>query len=42
MKCDKIREMLSPYVDQMLDDNLKKQVEEHILTCNLCKRNMMI
>lgn len=37
MNCDKIREMLSLYIDQMLDDDLKKEIEEHISTCNLCK-----
>ncbi|HHU17597.1 MAG: anti-sigma factor family protein [Anaerovoracaceae bacterium] len=38
MKCDKTREMLSLYIDKMLDDNLKKEIEEHISTCNLCKK----
>lgn len=38
MKCDKIKEMLSLYIDQMLDDNMKKEIEEHISTCNLCKK----
>ena len=38
MKCNKIRKMLSLYIDKMLDDNLQKEVEEHISACNLCKK----
>ena len=38
MKCDKIRELLSLYIDQMLDENQIKQVEEHLAVCAACNK----
>ncbi|MEL7656854.1 MAG: zf-HC2 domain-containing protein [Bacillota bacterium] len=38
MKCDKIRELLSLYIDQMLDDSQMKEVEKHLAVCAACKK----
>ncbi|MDD2190669.1 MAG: zf-HC2 domain-containing protein [Eubacteriales bacterium] len=38
MKCNEISGLLSLYIDQMLDETHKKAVEEHLLTCNSCKK----
>ncbi len=38
MKCNEISELLSLYIDQMLDETKKKAVEGHLLTCNSCKK----
>jgi hypothetical protein len=37
MKCNEIRELLSLYIDRMLDENQLKEVEEHLSTCDACK-----
>lgn len=37
MKCNEIRELLSLYIDRMLDEKQLKEVEEHLSTCDACK-----
>ncbi len=37
MKCNEIRELLSLYIDRMLDENQLKEIEEHLSTCDACK-----
>lgn len=38
MKCSEIRELLSLYIDNMLDDNQVKEVEEHLSSCDACRK----
>lgn len=38
MKCNEIRELLSLYIDNMLEDELKSEVEKHIAFCPECKK----
>ena len=38
MKCNEIRELLSIYIDDMLEDELKSEVEKHIAFCPECKK----
>jgi anti-sigma factor RsiW len=37
MKCDEIRELLSPYIDKMLDEREMREVEEHLSACGGCR-----
>lgn len=37
MDCIKVQELLSQYVDNMLDDNLNKEIEMHISACSECR-----
>ncbi len=36
MKCERIRELLSPYIDKMTDKNETMEVEAHLQGCPLC------
>ncbi len=38
MKCNEIRELLSLYIDQMLDENVARDVEEHLSVCDACRK----
>lgn len=38
MKCNEIRELLSLYIDQMLDDNQRSDVEKHLSGCEACQK----
>ncbi len=40
MECIKVKELLSEYIDNVLDEQLKKSVEEHLLTCNSCAEEL--
>jgi|GEM_PF-2419960 len=40
MQCGEINEMFSAYIDDMLDQNEKKAVEEHVLECGRCSREL--
>ncbi len=40
MECLKIRELLSDYMDGILDEEVKVKVEEHLLTCKGCKEEL--
>lgn len=37
MKCNEIRELLSPYIDKMLDELEMREVEEHLSACSGCR-----
>lgn len=38
MKCIEIRELLSLYIDNMLDENQVREVEEHLSSCDACRK----
>ena len=38
MKCIEIRDLLSLYIDNMLDENQVQEVEEHLSSCDACKK----
>lgn len=38
MKCDEIRELLSLYIDGMLDEEHIKEMEAHLVNCAACKK----
>ncbi|MBN1843356.1 MAG: zf-HC2 domain-containing protein [Deltaproteobacteria bacterium] len=40
MECPKIRELLSDYMDGILNEEVKAKVEEHLLTCKGCKEEL--
>src|SRR5690606_27891473 len=37
MKCNEIRELLSLYIDRMLDEDQSAGVEEHLSACEECR-----
>lgn len=38
MKCNEIKELLSLYIDKMLDESEMKEVEEHLSACAACRK----
>lgn len=42
MDCEKVQELLSEYVDHMLDDDMRKDVENHINSCDACKQEIKL
>ena len=40
MGCEEIKERLSEYVDDLLDEESKVKVEEHLLTCHGCRQEL--
>ena len=40
MECNNVRELLSLYIDNMLDDEQMREVEKHLATCDACKKEM--
>ena len=36
LSCEEVKINLHDYVDELLDDSVKKEIEEHILTCETC------
>lgn len=38
MKCNECRELLSLYIDQMLDESQAKEIEEHLSACETCRK----
>lgn len=42
MNCDIVRENMSLYIDNELDENTKMQFEEHLKTCVFCKEDLDI
>ena len=38
MKCNECRELLSLYIDQMLDESQVKEIEEHLAVCETCRK----
>ena len=41
MECNEIRELLSLYIDQMLDDDEQKEVEKHLSVCEACNQEYL-
>lgn len=37
MNCNEVRELISPYIDNMLEPSQMMEVEKHLLTCDACK-----
>lgn len=40
MRCEQIRELLSPYMDQMTDDRENQMVEAHLTDCTACRQEL--
>ncbi len=40
MVCESIRELLSAYLDNEIDDELKRRVEQHLAVCSECVRDL--
>ncbi|MDD5455235.1 MAG: zf-HC2 domain-containing protein, partial [Candidatus Ratteibacteria bacterium] len=40
MECLKVKELLSEYIEGVLDEQLKKSVEEHLQTCKSCSEEL--
>ncbi len=38
MHCDTIKELLSDYIDNSLEPNLRSQIKEHLVVCPDCKK----
>jgi hypothetical protein len=38
MNCQKIKKLLNPYIDQILDAESAQQVEEHLKSCPICNK----
>lgn len=38
MNCNKIKDLISSYIDGELNEKLQKEVEQHLNTCNQCKQ----
>ncbi|RCX16523.1 putative zinc finger protein [Anaerobacterium chartisolvens] len=39
-KCNAVRDMIVPYIENELDQDLRNQVEEHIEQCELCRTEL--
>jgi len=42
MNCQKIKKLLNPYIDKMLDAESAQQVEEHLKSCPACNKEYQI
>lgn len=40
MRCEQMRELLSPYMDQMTNEKETRMVEAHLVVCPECKREL--
>lgn len=40
MRCEQIRDLLSPYIDRMTNEKEKEAVEAHIFECEECRREL--
>jgi hypothetical protein len=38
MNCQKIKKLLNPYIEQVLDTDTARQVEEHLKSCSTCNK----
>ena len=38
MNCQKIKKLLNPYIDQVLDADTTKQVDKHLKSCSTCNK----
>jgi hypothetical protein len=41
MNCQKIKKLLNPYIDQILDAESTQQVEEHLKSCSVCREEYL-
>jgi len=41
MNCQKIKKLLNPYIDQVLDAESTQQVEEHLKSCSTCREEYL-
>ena len=41
MNCQKIKKLLNPYIDQILDAESNQQVEEHLKSCSVCREEYL-
>jgi len=41
MNCQKIKKLLNPYIDKMLDTETAKQVEVHLKSCSACREEYL-
>ncbi|MGE5544905.1 MAG: zf-HC2 domain-containing protein, partial [Bacillota bacterium] len=40
MRCQNVRELLSPYIDLVLSDEEKTRIEEHLAACESCRKEL--
>lgn len=40
MRCQSVRELLSPYIDLVLSEEEKTRVEEHLAACESCRKDL--
>ena len=40
MRCQRVRELLSPYIDLVLPDEERNKVEEHLAACESCRKDL--
>jgi len=40
MRCQRVRELLSPYIDRVLSDEERNKVEEHLTACESCRKDL--
>lgn len=40
MRCQRVRELLSPYIDLVLSDEERNRVEEHLAVCKSCSKDL--
>lgn len=40
MRCQSVRELLSPYIDLVLSDEEKTKVEKHLAACESCRKDL--
>lgn len=38
MECSKAQDLLSEYIDNMLDEDINREIEEHLSVCSRCKQ----
>ncbi len=41
MKCQKIKKLINPYIDQTLEAETAQQVEEHLKVCSVCREEYL-
>ncbi len=41
MNCQKIKKLINPYIDQILDAESTQQVEEHLRSCSVCREEYL-
>ena len=41
MNCKEIKKLLNPYIDDILDKDLSKQIEKHLKSCSECRKEYL-